>query len=87
MEFWLWENIHPEGAQRVLDTDGFGDFAISFLVVALCWYQAAVSEPSAESGPKSCTPPGLHNPDAVAGMKNSALPACRDRGGGGTVVP
>lgn len=65
-----------------------GDFAISFLVVALCRYQAAVSEPPAESRPKSRTPPGLRNPDAVAGMKeNTALPACRDKGGGGTVAP
>lgn len=81
MELQLWDKIHLEGSQRVLDTDGL-ETAISVLVVPLCWYQVAVSEPPAEPRPKSCNPPRLHNLDAVVGMKeNAALPACRDKGG------
>lgn len=51
--------------------------------MALCWHQVAVSEAPAESRAKHHTPPGLHKPDAVAGMKEkTALHTYRDRGGG-----
>jgi len=31
MELWLWEKIHLEGAQRVLDTDGLETLPSPFL--------------------------------------------------------
>lgn len=76
--------IHLSKDPNVAGYGCLGDLAISFLVVALCWYQVAVSELPAEFRPKSRTPPGLHNPDAVMGMKEgTALLACRDKDGMG----